>query len=119
MENVPIQQPQAKTTVLFSEGRWQVVNLANLVFVESRQHNKLFYFADRAKPYVVATTMPLVVQTLSALTDFVFVHRSFIINMKYVVGYDSRSIYVLHQSREYAIPVSNSDHQSHFVELFG
>jgi len=104
--------------VLLSEGRWHVVNLANLVFVESRQHNKYFYFADRAKPYVVATTWPLVVQTLSALTDFVMVHRSYFVNMKFVVGYDSRSIYVVHQSREHAIPVSNSDHQSHFAELF-
>lgn len=116
-ENI-LQRPAAKPTVLHSEGRWHVVNLENLVFVEAQTRYKLFYFAGRSLPYKVEATMKSVEADLSAYRDFVPVHRSFIINLKYVCGYDARCAYVYHNGKEYHIPILHKVIEKYFTEMF-
>lgn len=108
-----------KPTTIFSCGRWRVVNLENLIFVESQGRYKYFYFSDRKEPYKVDSTMDSVKKGLAAYEGFVAVHRSFVLNMKYVISYDAKCAYVFHNGKEHSIPVTHNNMKKQFVELFG
>lgn len=107
-----------KPTVLYSEGRWHVVNFDNLIFVEAQTRYKLFYFVEGGSPYKVEATMKSVEEGLAAYRDFVSVHRSFILNMKYVLSYDAHYAYVLYNGKEHPIPITQNAMAKHFAEMF-
>ena len=107
-----------KPPVLHSEGRWYVVNFDNLIFVEARGRYKFFYFNDKENPYKVDATMKSVEDDLAVYRNLVSVHRSFILNLKYVFSYDARCAYVVHNGKEHSIPITHNDMAKHFAEMF-
>lgn len=82
----------------------------NLYFIEAMDHQVIFHYLayDETKQMAISDLQ----EATQASHCFVRIHRSFIINMRYIYDYDSSHIRLLDQRPEHLLNIGRSYRQA-------